>query len=130
MAIRRALGEAGCAAEEIDVIVPLGSGIHQVDVAELEGLTAVFGDTLSSIPTVTTVPYTGNCMAGNGAIGIAVAAKAIQEQTIPARLGAGTTDGIDAGTCTTTEKDIRHALVLSPSEGGQCVAIVLGRIEG
>ena len=128
-AIARALDEADCNTDDIDVIVPLGSGIKQVDTAELEGLTAIFGEALKSIPTITTIPYTGNCMAGNGAIGIGVAAKAIKEQTIPARLGDENTDSIDAAVCESRKMEINKVLVVTPSEGGQCVAIILGRIS-
>ena len=128
-AITRAMDEAGCSVSDIDVIVPLGSGIKQVDDAEREGLGAVFGDALASIPTITTIPYTGNCMAGNGAISIAVAAKSLKEQRLPARLGAQSPSDIDAGTCDSKEMDIRHILLVAPSEGGQCVATVLGRVD-
>ncbi|MDP7005708.1 MAG: beta-ketoacyl synthase N-terminal-like domain-containing protein [Phycisphaerales bacterium] len=127
-AINRALEEAQCQTTDIDVIVPLGSGVKQVDNAERAGLTEVFGEAILTIPTITTIPFTGNCMAGNGGIAIGVAAKAIQEQKIPARLGAKTTDGIDAGRCDAQEKEINRILVVTASEGGQCVAIVLGRI--
>ena len=127
-AISRALEEARCPPEDIDVIVPLGSGIMQVDSAEREGLTKIFGDSLPSIPTITTIPFTGNCMAGNGGISIGVAAKAIQEQTIPARLGAETTPGIDAGQCDSQQMNINKVLIITAGEGGQCVAHVLGRM--
>ena len=127
-AILRALEEAACTPTDIDVIVPLGSGVKQVDTAEREGLAEVFGDALQSIPTITTIPYTGNCMAGNGGITIGVAAKALQEQKLPARLGAKTTEGINAGTCNAKTMEIHKVLVISAGEGGQCVAIVLGRI--
>jgi 3-oxoacyl-(acyl-carrier-protein) synthase len=100
----------------------------QVDSAEREGLTKIFGDSLSSIPTITTIPFTGNCMAGNGGISIGVAAKAIQEQTIPARLGAETTPGIDAGQCDSQQMNINKVLIITAGEGGQCVAHVLGRM--
>jgi len=127
-AINRALEEAQCEPTDIDVIAPLGSGIKQVDNAEREGLTEVFGDALSSISTITTIPYTGNCMAGNGGIKIGVAAKALQEQMLPARLGAETTEGIDAGRCDAMPMKMNKVLILTVGEGGQCVAIVLGRI--
>ena len=127
-AIMRALDEAECKPIDIDVIIPLGSGVKQVDNAERAGLTHIFGDGLPTIPTITTIPYTGNCMAGNGGITIGVAAKAIQEQKLPARLGAETTDGIDAGTCDAIAMEIHKVLVITAGEGGQCVAIVLGRM--
>ena len=128
-AVSRALEEANCQTGDIDVIVPLGSGIKQVDTAEFEGLTAIFGEALSTIPTITTIPYTGNCMAGNGAIEIGVAAKAIREQKIPARLGDQCTNGIDAAVCEPKAMEINKVLVVTPSEGGQCVAIILGRVN-
>ncbi len=128
--IHKALGEANCTAHDIDVIVPLGSGIKQVDDAERDGLTSVFGEALAKIPTITTIPYTGNCMAGNGAIAISVGAKAIKEQTLPARLGASETAGVCAHRCNSLQMPINKVLVVTPSEGGQCVAIILGRIGG
>jgi hypothetical protein len=67
-------------------------------------------------------------MAGNGAICIGVAAKAIKEQTVPARLGSDKTTGINAEKCDSKETQINNVLVVTPSEGGQCVAIILGRI--
>lgn len=128
-AINKAMLEANCKPTDIDLIVPLGSGIPQVDSAELEGLTSVFGDSIDSIPIITTIPYTGNCMAGNGAICVSVAAKAIQEQTVPARLGSENTNGIQASRCEAKTASINKVLVVTPSEGGQCVAIILGRID-
>ncbi len=125
--ITRALEEANCNADEIDVIVPLGSGVKQVDSAEREGLHAIFKERLDSIPTITTIPYTGNCMAGNGGISIGVAAKALQEQKLPARLGAEQTTGIDACACRSKEMNIHNILCITAGEGGQCVAIILGR---
>jgi 3-oxoacyl-[acyl-carrier-protein] synthase II len=127
-AIKRALEEAECKPTDIDVIAPLGSGVKQLDNAERQGLAEVFGDALPTIPTITTIPYTGNCMAGNGGIKIGVVAKALKEQTLPARLGAVTTEGIDAGICDAKAMDIDKVLVITAGEGGQCVAIVLGRI--
>ncbi len=127
--INRALIEANCNPADIDVIIPLGSGIPQFDSAEKEGLKLTFGDELESIPIITTIPYTGNCMAGNGAIAVSIAAKIIKEQTIPKRIGAKSTSGIDASPCDSKSMEINKVLVVTPSEGGQCVAMILGRCE-
>jgi hypothetical protein len=67
-------------------------------------------------------------MAGNGTIAISVAAKALREQMIPARLGAEETEGVMAAKCGAKATTLGRILVVTPSEGGQCVAIVLGRI--
>jgi 3-oxoacyl-(acyl-carrier-protein) synthase len=121
--------EADCNPCDIDLIVPFGSGIPNIDAAELEGLTSIFGEALQDIPTIITIPYTGNCMAGNGAICVGVAAKAIKEQMVPARIGTEKTNGINAFKCNATKTSINRVLVVTPSEGGQCVAIILGRID-
>jgi hypothetical protein len=68
-------------------------------------------------------------MAGNGAISIGIAAKAIREQKIPARLGGTATPYMQAECCLSCDLDINKILVITPSEGGQCVALVLGRIN-
>ena len=128
-AINKAMSDAGCNPSDIDLIVPFGSGIPSIDAAELEGLTSIFSEALQDIPTILTIPYTGNCMAGNGAICVGVAAKAIKEQMVPARIGTEKTKGINASKCNATKTSINRVLVVTPSEGGQCVAIILGRID-
>ena len=126
-AMNKALNEANCSPDEIDVIIPLGSGIPILDDVERTSIETVFGSASSSIPLITTIPYTGNCMAGNGAIAVGVAAKALKEQQLPARLGASATDGIAAYACDSTKAALTYAMVITPSEGGQSVAIVLKR---
>ena len=127
--INIAMAEAQCNPSDINAIVPLGSGVASIDQAEREALTQVFGDGLPTIPIITTIPYTGNCMAGNGTIAIAVAAKALREQMLPARIGPEETAGVDAAKCDSNAADLSRILVVTPSEGGQCVAMVLGRIK-
>ncbi len=128
-AIQKALDESGCDASAIDVIVPLGSGVPEFDTVEANALATVFGDRLNEIPMITTIPYTGNCMAGNGAIAVGIAAKALKEQHLPVRLGAEDTVNVQAQAAPSTDATLNYALVVSPSEGGQCVAIVLKRGE-
>lgn len=127
--INIAMAEAQCEPTDIDAIVPLGAGVALIDQAERDALTQVFGDSLQTIPMITTIPYTGNCMSGNGTIAIAVAAKALREQMIPARLGPEETVGVDGAKCESKTADLVRILVVTPSEGGQCVAMVLGRIN-
>ena len=126
--ITTAISEADCKPSDIDAIVPLGAGVALIDQVEREALANVFGERLVTIPLITTIPYTGNCMAGNGTIAISVAAKALREQMIPARLGAEETEGVMAAKCGAKATTLGRILVVTPSEGGQCVAIVLGRI--
>ena len=48
---------------------------------------------------------------------------------IPARLGSEETAGVNAAKCESKTADLDRILVVTPSEGGQCVAMVLGRIK-
>ena len=113
----------------IDAIVPFGSSIPSVDEAEALAIGSVFGDRASSIPLVTTVPNVGNCNAGNGAIGLCVAAKCLTEQMLPARLNSAGRDGLDAAACAARPAELTHVLVISTSQGGQNTAVILARTD-
>tara|TARA_B100002051_G_scaffold247467_1_gene256553 strand:- start:908 stop:2224 length:1317 start_codon:yes stop_codon:yes gene_type:complete len=128
-AIHAAMHSAGCTPDDIDAIVPFGSSMPVIDAGERDALHATLGDRVSSIPSICTIPYTGNCTAGNGAIGLCVATAALCEQTLPARLSAGTSEGVDAGPCESRSHDMRRILVTSCSQGGQNTAVILGRAE-
>ncbi|MCH2134012.1 MAG: hypothetical protein MK116_09715 [Phycisphaerales bacterium] len=128
-AMEHALASAGCTAADIDAIVPLGSSIPAIDAAEQEAMHTVFGDRASSLPLVCTIPYTGNCTAGNGAIGLCVAAAALGHQRLPARLNAGTPESVEAGVAPATDADLGRIMVISASQGGQNTAVILGRAD-
>ena len=120
---------AKCSPEDIDAIVPFGSSIPAIDAAERDAIHANLGDRASDIPLICTIPYTGNCTAGNGAIGLCVAAAAISEQKLPARLHAGTPDGLNASAADAMDATLKRVLVMSASQGGQNTAVVLGSAE-
>lgn len=128
LAIERALNDAGVSADQIDAIVPQACGVPVTDAAEAGALREVFGDRLASIPLVTLAPMIGECAAGNGGVHLGVAAMCMREQTIPARLHAGTpAPGLAADASPTRQAPLRHVLVCSGSLGGQNAALVLGR---
>jgi 3-oxoacyl-[acyl-carrier-protein] synthase II len=124
-AIELALGQAGAGPEAIDAIVPLGSSIPGVDRAEAAAIERVFGERARRIPLVTTIPNTGNCNAGAGAVAVSVAAMSLREQTLPARLNTASSNGLDAAACPARPAALRHVLVFQTSQGGQNVALVL-----
>lgn len=130
-AIRGALASAGCEPGDIDAIVPFGSGMPGMDAVDARAIGEVFGDRADSIPLVTFIPNTGLCGAGTGAIAASLAAKCLQEQMLPARLGRpGTsTPGLDAGPVEARPAKLRSILVFTTSMGGQNVALVLRRHE-
>jgi 3-oxoacyl-[acyl-carrier-protein] synthase II len=126
-AMRLALDQAKLTAGDIDAIVPFGSSIPSVDAAEAAAIRAVFGDRAPSVPIVTTVPNTGNCAAGNGAVGLCVAAMCLREQKLPARLNTSGAEGLDANACPSRQANLDRMLVITTSQGGQNAAVVVKR---
>ncbi len=124
-AMEIAIDQANLKPDEIDAIVPFGSGIPGIDTAEACAIRRVFGDRACSIPLVTTVPFAGNCAAGNGAIGMAVAAKCLREQKLPARLNTKGAESLDANACPARDAKLSNILVSATSQGGQNAVVAL-----
>jgi 3-oxoacyl-[acyl-carrier-protein] synthase II len=125
-AIENALEDAGVKPEQIDVIVPLGMGVAEMDRPELGALRGVFGARLSGIPMITIQPNAGNCVAGAGGLQMVAAALALKNQRLPARIHAGTpVSGPAAGAAPARDAKLQYALLCSGSLGGQNAAVVL-----
>jgi 3-oxoacyl-[acyl-carrier-protein] synthase II len=129
-AIESALEAARVSANDIDAIAPFGSGIPKIDQAESASLRRLFGSRTASIPIITAIPNVGNCCAGASAIPLAVAAKAVAEQRLPARINTTGAKGLDANAAPTRAATLRHVLVTTCGMGGQCAAIVLRKFDG
>ena len=129
-AIESALGDAGVVPGEIDAIVPRALGSPAEDALEARVLAAVFGADLERIPLVTIVPNIGNCLAGAGSLAVAVGARCLHEQKLPARIHAGTPGfGLIAGSCDSQSATLRRVLVCTSALGGQNAAVVLGSVS-
>lgn len=129
-AIRAAIRDAGITAADIDLIVGFGIGWPASDLAEASAYRAVFGDRLASVPVVSAKPFIGNTGAASGGLDVCITAKAIAEQTIPARVNCDTPlPGINAQSAPSQPANIRYALSLSTSLGGQNAALVLARLN-
>ncbi len=125
-AIELALAAAKLKPDEIDCIVPLGSGIAAVDHIEATAIRKVFGDRSALIPLITTIPNVGNTTAGSGAVAVAAAAMALHTQTLPARINTTSPiDGLMAHAAQSQSANLRSALVISTGMGGQNAAVVL-----
>lgn len=126
-AITNALLSAELDPESIDAIVPFGCGIPCIDAAEAEAITAVFGERAASLPMILTIPYTGNCNAGNGAIQLSIACRCLETQSLPTRLNTGTGNcNLHVESAEACDAKLAHILVLSASQGGQNTAVILG----
>jgi len=130
VAIRAALREAGVSADEVELVMPFGSGVPAWDQAEAAAMRAVFGDRLGDLPVVSTKPLAGNTGAGAGSLDVSVAAKAIATQTVPAVVNRDAPlDGLGGATNASEARPINHALVFSAGFGGQNTALLLRRVS-
>ena len=128
-AITAALNDAEMTADEIDAVVPFGSGIAAMDKADRTAMASVFGPRVADIPLVLPIPYVGNCGAGAGAISLSVAARCLQEQRLPARINAEGVEGLNANATAATDASLRAMLVFTTSLGGHNAAVILRRLE-
>ncbi|MHC5095282.1 MAG: beta-ketoacyl-[acyl-carrier-protein] synthase family protein [Planctomycetota bacterium] len=130
IAIRKALEEANIQPDQIDLVVPTGTGIVADDKAEAAALKAVFGSSLSSIhvwPIKGMVSHTG---AAAGAIDVIAAIGAIMHQKIgPVKNVESAADrGLNIAT-EPVDKEINYALCCGYSFGGQTAALVIKRYK-
>ena len=129
-AIGAALADADIQPQQIDMIVPFGLAVPAYDRAEAEALHSVFGGYLANIPIVAPKALTGILGAGSGALDTCIAAQALAEQTIPARVNcAEPLPGLNAGNAPAQPAELRYVLTCSTSFGGQNAALVLARVE-
>lgn len=129
LAIRAALRDANAAPEDIDAVVPHGSGTAALDEAEIGALSAVFGARLPQIPLVTLVPMLGDCYAGNGGIAVAIGAASVFQQRLPAHIVGASPAGRGEAIGSRAAR-LDRVLVCTGGMGGQNAAIVLSRPLG
>ncbi len=129
-AIRAAMREAGIEPSQIDLIVPFGTGTPAYDRAEAEALRRVFGQQLPVIPIASAKSLMGTCGAGTGGLDVCIAAKALDEQTVPARINCDQPLAqLNARSGPAQSTQIDYVLVYSSGLGGQNAALVLKKVE-
>lgn len=126
-AVENALADAGIDADEIDLIIPHGTGILQDDRAEAIALENALGGAVKKIPVWPTKSMISNTGAASGALDMIAAVMAISEGKIG---GAKNCDNKAEGcnlniTMKPQQKDIRYALCTSYTFGGQTSAVIL-----
>mgnify|MGYP000409836728 CR=1 FL=1 len=131
IAIAGALKEAGITPDQIDLIIPTGTGIPDDDRAEAAALKNIFADTLPSIPVWPIKALVSHTGAAAGAIDVIVAAHAIANSKIgPASYFTSPADGCDLNIQNKAiSTNIRYALCCGYSFGGQTAAIVIRKYE-
>ena len=84
IAIQKALDEAGITPNQLDLIIPHGTGIAADDLAEAKGIEAALGKAVQNIPVWPTKSMLANNGAASGALDCIAACLAMTEGVIPA----------------------------------------------
>ena len=127
IAIEKAMAEAQIQPDDLDLIIPHGTGIPADDLAEAKAIQAVLGEASAKIPVWPTKSMLSNTGAASGAVDVIAALCAMRDGIIPA---AKNCDKKAAG-CNLNilnrpqEKNIRFALCCSYTYGGQIAAVIL-----
>lgn len=131
IAIEKALTEAQIQPEDLDLIIPHGTGIPDDDLAEANAIQKVLGDAVTEIPVWPTKSMMSNTGAASGAVDVIAALCAMRDGVIPATKNC---DKKAAG-CNLNviskqqEKNIRYVLSCSYTYGGQTTAILLKKVD-
>ena len=127
IAIEKAMADAGIAPDDLDLIIPHGTGIPGDDLSETKAMQAALGSASAEVPVWPTKSMLSNTGAASGAVDVIAAVCAMKEGRIPAAVNCKRR----AGGCNLNiadkprETNIRYALSCSYTYGGQTAAIVL-----
>ncbi|MCX5632435.1 MAG: beta-ketoacyl-[acyl-carrier-protein] synthase family protein [Phycisphaerae bacterium] len=130
-AIETALENAKIKPEQIDLIIPHGTGIFSDDIAEAKGIQKALGSAADKIPVFPTKSMTSNTGAAAGAVDIVAACCAIKDGIIPAAVNFKNISK-DCRLNIAKEqikKNIKYVLCCSYTYGGQTAAMVLKNNE-
>jgi 3-oxoacyl-[acyl-carrier-protein] synthase II len=131
IAIEKALAEAQIQPDDLDLIIPHGTGIPVDDLAEAKAIQAALGEAAAKIPTWPTKSMLSNTGAACGAVDVIAAICAMRDGKIPAAKNCDN----KAGGCNLNianqeqEKKIRFALSCSYTYGGQTAAVILKKVD-
>jgi len=126
-AAENALADAGITAADIDVVFADAAGVPDLDRAEAEALTGLFG--AHGVPVTAPKTMTGRLLAGGAALDAATALLALRDGVIPptANVGAAAAAHTIDLVTEAREAGLRNALVLARGHGGFNAALVVRR---
>jgi 3-oxoacyl-[acyl-carrier-protein] synthase II len=131
IAIEKALAGAQIQPDDLDLIIPHGTGIPADDLAEANAIKAVLGDAAAEIPVWPIKSMMSNTGAASGAVDIIAALCAMRDGIIPAAKNCDK----KAANCDLNiddklqKKNIRFALSCSYTYGGQTAAVILKKVD-
>jgi 3-oxoacyl-[acyl-carrier-protein] synthase II len=132
IAIARAMAEARIRPEELDLIIPHGTGIPDDDLAEAKAIRSALGEAAANTAVWPTKSMLSNTGAAGGALDVVAAVCAMQDGRIPAAKNCDRkADGCTLNIVTRPERrKLHHVLCCSYTFGGQTAAIVLKSFDG
>jgi len=128
-AIEMALEDAKIKPDQLDLIIPHGTGIFDDDAAEAKGIEKALGNTIDKIPVFPTKSMTSNTGAAAGAVDVVAACCTMKDGIIPSA------KNCENASCKLNivrqqiKKDIKYVLCCSYTYGGQTAAIILKKYE-
>ncbi len=127
IAIKKAIADAQIEPEDLDLIIPHGTGIPADDLAEAKAIQVALGEAAAEIPVWPTKSMLSNTGAASGAVDVIAAVCAMADGKIPAAKNCNKkADGCNLNIADQSqEKKIRYALSCSYTYGGQTAALVL-----
>lgn len=132
IALEKALEDAKIHPDDLDLIIPHGTGIPADDLAESRAIEAALGQQAArKIPVWPTKGMLSNTGAAAGALDIVAAIYAMNNSTIPAARNCDKkADRCNLNIITRSQQtEVRHVLCCSYTYGGQTAAIVLKKFD-
>ena len=131
IAIEKAMADAQIEPQDLDLIIPHGTGIPADDLAEAKAIQAALGKAAAEIPVWPTKSMLSNAGAASGAVDIIAAVCAMNDNKIPAAKNCDRkADGCILNIVNQPQEiQIRYALCCSYTYGGQTAAVVLKRLS-
>ncbi|MFF8595167.1 ketosynthase chain-length factor [Streptomyces sp. NPDC015220] len=125
-AAENAIVDAGLVPADIDAVFADGAGVPELDAAEAEALSGLFGT--GGVPVTAPKALTGRLYAGGGPLDVVTATLAIRDGVVPPTPAAGIVPdayGIDVVRGEPRERRVRNALVLARGRWGFNSAVVV-----
>jgi len=131
IAIEKALEDARIKPQDLDLIIPHGTGIPADDLAESKALEAALGDEVKRIPAWPTKSMLSTTGAASGVLDVIAAVYAMKEGKIPAAKNCDKkATGCNLNIVTKpVQTKIRYVLSCSYTYGGQTAAVVLKNLS-
>lgn len=127
VAIEKALADAEITPEQLDLIIPHGTGVPEDDRAEARAIEAALGNAVEDVAVWPTKSMLSTAGAASGCLDIVAAVRAMNAGIVPAaRNFDKAAKGCHLSISTDArQRPIRYALCCSYTHGGQTAAVVL-----